>query len=436
MCGFAVSNRLKLSDTNQFCRRRGPDITTSEIVNGIEFLHNLLHITGEITPQPFIKNNKVAVFNGEIYNYRDLGDYKSDGFCIIDQYEQHGENFSKFLDGEYAICIIDFEKSKIIISTDTFACKPLWYAFAGSDFAVASYASQITGLGFTNVVKLRANTTLVFDLDTFLQVGSITNTVFDINQHKVTYDDWIIAFENSIRKRTAGCDKMMFMGLSSGYDSGAIACELTKQAVDFKAYSIINTENMKVLSERAKIVKLVEFINLDKLEAIATKKEIIQECEDFKYADKFKNYDIKNDKASTGLASICKRANVEKRIIYFSGQGADEIISDYGWNGIKIFDHSSFGGKFPQDLKGFFPWYSFWDGTQIQYLNKEEYIAGHYGIETRYPFLDKDLVQEFLWLHSSLKNAVYKSALHEYLTRNGFPFQPGEKLGFSPVQEG
>ena len=85
---------------------------------------------------------------------------------------------------------------------------------------------------------------------------------------------------------------------------------------------------------------------------------------------------------------------------------------------------------FPQDLKGFFPWHSFWDGTQIQYLNKEEYVAGHYGIETRYPFLDRDLVQEFLWLTADLKNSRYKSCLDHYLHSRKWPYHQGEKLGF------
>ena len=85
---------------------------------------------------------------------------------------------------------------------------------------------------------------------------------------------------------------------------------------------------------------------------------------------------------------------------------------------------------FPDDLKGFFPWNSFYDGTQIQYLNKEEYVAGSYGIETRYPFLDTQLVQEFLWLSSKLKNRQYKAPLTEYLERNNYPFQKGNKTGF------
>ena len=81
-------------------------------------------------------------------------------------------------------------------------------------------------------------------------------------------------------------------------------------------------------------------------------------------------------------------------------------------------------------MNGFFPWHSFYDGTQIQYLNKEEYVAGSYGIETRYPFLDVKLVQEFLWLSAELKNKKYKAPLDEYLSANQFPFQKGMKTGF------
>ena len=44
--------------------------------------------------------------------------------------------------------------------------------------------------------------------------------------------------------------------------------------------------------------------------------------------------------------------------------------------------------------------------------------SGNFNIETRYPFLDRDLVQEFLWLTAELKNKHYKAPLREYLIRN------------------
>ena len=38
---------------------------------------------------------------------------------------------------------------------------------------------------------------------------------------------------------------------------------------------------------------------------------------------------------------------------------------------------------------------------------KEEIIGGSHGIEQRYPFLDKEVVQEFLWLKPELKNKYF-----------------------------
>ena len=64
------------------------------------------------------------------------------------------------------------------------------------------------------------------------------------------------------------------------------------------------------------------------------------------------------------------------------------------------------------------------------YLLKDEYIGGLYGIEVRYPFLDRFVVQEFLNLKAELKNSNYKSVLYEYFVANNYPFQKEVKLGF------
>lgn len=434
MCSIGVSNKIGLINVNSFAQKRGPDETNVIVYNNIEFLHNLLHLTGTSTSQPFIKNDIVAVFNGEIYNYLDFGNYKTDGECLIDLYETIGNEFTKVLDGEFAICLIDFSKRKIIISVDTFSCKPLWYQFQDTEFCIASYKSQLSGLGFNNAIKLYANTTIVYDLDTFKIIETFKNFDFDLRQYKTTFDDWILAFQTSITKRTKNVQYGMFLGLSSGYDSGAIACELINQNKDFKSYTIAGPENKNIISQRISKIKTYELINFTRNEYNQIQHDLNLNCENFSYRDRYMDYDIKKDKASMGLAAICRRANLEQRRIYFSGQGADEIISDYGFNGRKIYGHSSFGGHFPDTLNNFWPWHSFYDGTQIQYLNKEEYIAGHHGIETRYPFLDKFLVQEFLWLDVKLKNSKYKSALHEYLYVNNFPFVPGEKIGFNTLK--
>ena len=75
--------------------------------------------------------------------------------------------------------------------------------------------------------------------------------------------------------------------------------------------------------------------------------------------------------------------------VFLLGSGGDEIISDYAIDGKPKYEHSSFNGIFPKDLREIFPkkWKSFYYGTQRSYLMKEEMIGGMHGIETRYPFL-------------------------------------------------
>ena len=434
MCSFTISNKeIDLHDTNYFSQKRGPDLTNIVKINGVSILHNLLQITGEPTSQPIIDGDIICVMNGEIYNYKSFGDYDSDALCIIPLYREFGMEFAKKLDGEFAIVIIDFEKDELVLINDVFATKPLWVQSnygEGNEFTVSSYESSVKMSGFDSAFRMWGNYAWNFRLSTMEQLGSMDLVDFDIRQWKDSYDDWIHAFENSIRKRTENTKQEMFLGLSAGYDSGAITCELNKQSKEYTAYTIVGGENLKIIDARHKEIKDGEIIHLTKAEYDNLYQRNLKDCEDFVYNDIYKNYNIKDDKASVGLAAICERANKRNQKIYFSGQGTDEIISDYGFRGKRIYDHSSFGGKFPDDLEGFFPWHSFYDGTQIQYLNKEEYVAGSYGIETRYPFLDKDLVQEFLWLSSDLKNKYYKAPLREYLYRNGFPYEEGIKTGF------
>ena len=426
MCSFTITNKkINLNNTNFLSQKRGPDLTNTFEENGISFLHNLLHLTGDKTKQPFYQDDIVCVFNGEIYNYKSLGNYNTDGECLIPMYKEFGFEFAKQLDGEFSICIIDFKKSRLMLFNDTFATKPLWFAGQGNDWGVASYESSLKLSGFELPQKVVGNYAWMFDLKNLDEMGGYRIKEFDLNQHKDTYDDWINAFEKSISKRV-DTTKGIFLGLSAGYDSGAITCELLKQNIDFSAYTILSSENEDIISQRHSQLKSGEVIKLTRKEYSDISEYLGQNCEDFFY----QNYDIKGDKASKGLGKICERANQNNQRVYLSGQGADEIISDYGFNGNKIYGHSQFGGLFPDDLEGFFPWNSFYDGTQIQYLNKEEYVAGSYGIETRYPFLDTQLVQEFLWLSSKLKNKQYKAPLTEYLERNNYPFERGVKTGF------
>jgi len=399
MCGILV---YKNKGNNFFIQKRGQDLTTEVKRNGFTFVHNLLHVTGELTPQPYIYGGIVCLYNGEIYNHKFV---KSDGENLIPLYKEYGVDFPKHLDGEWTIALYDFNNKLALFTSDLFATKPLWR----NGLECASYESGVGGH------KIPANTTEVVYFDGREESKSIHD--WDLNQYKDGYDDWIKAFEKAVKKRAIpGC----FIGLSSGYDTGAIACALDKLGADYKAYMIQGREDKEILKKRMKLLKNYEY--LDKTENFREEEPWLDSSvENFRYKIPTKKW-LKQDSAALGLSKICRKAHEEGRKVYLSGQGADEIIADYA-----LFPYqSTFKGKFPEKL---YLWENFYEGAQYSYLGKEECVAGSHSIETRYPFLDRDVVQEFLWLTPDLKNKHYKAPIHEYLKRNNFPFLEGVKIG-------
>tara|TARA_R110000782_G_scaffold101678_1_gene188459 strand:- start:3058 stop:4431 length:1374 start_codon:yes stop_codon:yes gene_type:complete len=448
MCSFIFTN-FKIENierVNWFNQKRGPDITTNYKVERNYFIHNLLSITGEVGPQPLYnqKEDIFCIYNGEIYNYKKLDSTaETDGQSIITQYEECGEEVFKKLDGEFAIVLVDYKKRLLYLCTDTFATKPIWMSRDENRYCVTSYESVLKNLNFKNRVKLSENRVIKFNLDT-MELQSVTKLKeFDTSsQYKDSFKDWITSFEQSIEKRTQSVRENIFIGLSGGYDSGAIACELMKKRIPFKAYSIKAEENEQIILKRHELLRRTyedysgELIHLSVGQYLEAQKKLKLNAEEFLYqivrnGNITPNEFMTDDKGSVGLSFICEKASIEKRKIYLSGQGADEIFSDYGFANKKIYSHSTIGGYFPNNIQDIFPWNNFYKSTQYSYLGKEENVPGAWGIEGRYPFLDFKVVQEFLWLSPRLKNSKYKAPLQEYLSLNNFPFTEGEKVGFS-----
>ncbi len=438
MCSFIISNKIitNLEEVNEYTKKRGEDFTGIHKKEDFMFVHNLLAITGSVTHQPIEKDDIVICYNGEIYNYKEFGNYNNDTECIIPLYKEFGIDFVHKLDGEYAIIIADFRKRQLYIITDLFSTKPI---FVGTDgkIGISSYKTPLQKLGFKNIEKVKANTIIEYNINDFTS-RSYNYHTWNLNQYKNNFDDWGIAFRDSIRKRTCDVGDKLFIGLSSGYDSGSICCELLKQNVKFKSYTNTGSENMVVLNKRLAMVKDKTVFTFNDDLKIQMQKYIRENVEPYKYVihSSTSNYNeynlsIEDDNGSPKQCYICKLAKADKKKIELSGNGADELYSDYGFNGNKIYQHSNFGGKFDSDLsKTFSKWASFYGSSQESYIMKNEYLGGSFSLETRYPFLDKKLVQEFLNLTVDLKNSYYKSVLHNYLTQNNFPFGLNEKMGF------
>lgn len=443
MCSFlfildfigSITNE-QLQKANKIMKSRGPDSTNAIKIKNMYFLHNLLSICGGAIEQPAVVETIVLLFNGEIYNYKELcPDAKSDTDALIKLYLNHGTDFVSMLDGEYAFVIYDKLSNKLIYSTDVFMTKPLFISKSHEKhLMIATYASAIQALGIEAIMAKPNNITTI-DLETFEIVEKEVFS-FDLNQYKSTVNDWIKTFEEAVVKRAKHGRGKMFLNLSSGYDSGAIALALHKNNIIFDTFTCMNGENQLVLQKRLDIIigkkTVIDSIGFNENQAQG--KMIKENCEDFTYV----HFDMPNvrtkmcdDGGARALNYIAKKQSKLGYRVVLSGSGADEIISDYGFNGKKIYSHSQFGGLWPNSLESIFPWNKFYNDTQRSYLFKDEYITGAYGIEGRYPFLDKFVVQEYIWLLPSLKNKEYKYPIYEYLQKNNYPIDINSKCGFS-----
>ena len=134
-----------------------------------------------------------------------------------------------------------------------------------------------------------------------------------------------------------------------------------------------------------------------------------------------------DDQGAIGLFFILKESKEKEGCkVILSGQGSDEMMSNIKGYGFQTQNPI----PFPENLESVFPWGNFYYGSQSSYLMKEECVAGSLGMETRYPFLDRELVQEFLWLSADLKNAKYKAPIDFAFQKRQYPYFEG-KMGFN-----
>ena len=469
MCSFLLTTILvgNFFLANEKQRSRGPDFTSQGKCGNFFCVHNLLALTGAFKPQPFLLNRDhhsppvVVLFNGEIYNYLDLyQNATSDGECILPTYEKYGPKFLRYLDGEFAIALVDEDRSIAVIGRDVFGTKPLFLSLKNG-LHVASYRSSLELLlhephtddhilihdnfdrliaaANAGIVEVPPNTGIVLNrisTSSWEIVETYTVFEFDLRQHKSSTEDWERAFLNAVRKRaTHSINSDALVSLSSGLDSGAIQAALHHLKLPYHVYSIIATENEDVLEMRLRkpyIPKTVSMIELSAEDFLAEQQHIKNHAEFFRYASSTWGGGLmSDDTGAVGMSFIARQAKRNRISILLSGGGADETISDYGFNGTRLHPHSAFGGLFPGNLSNVFPWSSFFLGTQRDYIAKEELVGGSHGLEVRFPFLDTMVVQEFLWLSEQFKNSEYKSVVSNFLLKLGYPAETGiTKKGF------
>ena len=192
MCGIAGIVRFTGNGTddilnmNRAMYRRGPDAGDYwlDAENRVVFGHRRLSIV-DLSPngaQPMVSadGRYVMVYNGEIYNYREIEQQmRMDGFdrvlrgtsdteVILEAFAFYGlERTLEKMKGMFALALYDRKEKKIYLTRDRVGEKPLYFGFVGNRFVFASDLASIKAIsGFDNEIN-----TEVFSL--YFQYGYI-----------------------------------------------------------------------------------------------------------------------------------------------------------------------------------------------------------------------------------------------------------------------
>jgi asparagine synthase (glutamine-hydrolysing) len=142
---------------------RGPDdrgIETFSVANRTAgFGHTRLSIidlsTGGHQPMKSPDGRFSVIYNGEIYNYRELKNELRDGFefrsesdteVLIAAWARWGVDCLRRLTGMFAIVMVDHQKGTATLARDAFGIKPLFYCHDRTGFAFASEIQALIAL--------------------------------------------------------------------------------------------------------------------------------------------------------------------------------------------------------------------------------------------------------------------------------------------------
>ncbi len=153
ICGFTdYKNDYLLGAMAASLRHRGPDEDGFHYDGGRASLASRrLRIIDLDTGRQPVSNEDgtvTVVFNGEIYNYRELREElrrkghsfrtSSDTEVLVHLYEERGTELCSALRGMFAFALWDSGKGRLLLARDQFGIKPLYYAETGGSLFFAS----------------------------------------------------------------------------------------------------------------------------------------------------------------------------------------------------------------------------------------------------------------------------------------------------------
>lgn len=344
--------------------QRGPDGNGVFAATGIALGHTRLAVidTSDAAAQPFRDSSGryTIVFNGEIFNYRELREELiaqghtfrtgSDTEVLLTLYITQGEKMLRTLNGFFAFAVWDNEQQQLFIARDRYGEKPLYFSKQPGTFY---FASEIKGLLAMGVPKKLDHVTLSLYLHlnyvppgnwsmlkdvqplapgAFMRIGNNLEPVHttwytlpDIDSN-VQYDDaktkLATLTEAAVQRRLVS-DVPLGAFLSGGVDSSIVAALATKHTSKLHTFSI-GFADEPLFDETAHARQTAKHIGTEHTVFMLRNADLLEHLEEtLDYMDEpFAD--------SSALAvSILSHKTRNHITVALSGDGADELFAGY-----------------------------------------------------------------------------------------------------------
>jgi asparagine synthase (glutamine-hydrolysing) len=324
--------------------------------------HNRLSILEltEVANQPFIFKNLTLVFNGEIYNYKELAeilisnnytiDSNSDTEVLIKMFHLKGTKAISYFNGMFSICIYDSISNNIYLIRDRLGVKPLYFFSNKDSFGFSSelksffsfpkiissfklnpkivtnyfkygYVNSYDSI-FPDIFKVKPGSYITFNILSndlsekfYWKLSDVKKNT--LNNFNKAVDKFYEILKSSISLRFVS-DLPVGIFLSSGMDSNLIAkIALDNDKIDMESFTLKSLDYEEF-----------ELIKSEKLQRNYLEMDINTSWNAFKkltacYDEPF------SDSAAIGLFNLSKAASEKNIKVVLVGDGGDELLAGY-----------------------------------------------------------------------------------------------------------